>query len=76
MIRHDQARDNFALYDMPLHDLRHVGFRFHAIPYAFRVNDDTRPFGAVVEAAGFIRPDNVFQIESLGFLLEMCVQPL
>jgi len=74
MVRHDQACHDFALDDMALHDFRHVGFGFDAVPHTFRVDDDTRPFSAMVEATGLICTHDVLQIEPLRFLLEMRVE--
>jgi hypothetical protein len=56
----DETGYDFALDDMALHNFRHVGFGFDLIPHAFRIDHDARPFGAMIETAGFIGTNDVF----------------
>ena len=74
MIRHQQAGDDFAIEDMPFHDFRDVGVRFDAVPDAFGIDDDAGPLRAMVQTAGFVRADDVFQVQTLGFSLEAGVK--
>ena len=76
MVRHQQAGHDLALDHVSFHDLRHIGFRFHGIPDPFRINHHTGPQSTVVETAGFVGPDDVLQVEPLGFLLEARMQGL
>lgn len=74
MVRHEQAGDDLALDDMPFHDLGHIGFRAYPVPDPFRIDDDARPHFAMVEASGLVGADSSFEIQPLGFALEMGVE--
>ena len=74
MIRKDETGDHLALDDVAFHDFRHIGFCFDLIPHAFWIDDDARPFGAMIEASGFISAYDVFQVQPLRFLLEAGVE--
>jgi len=71
MFRHQQPGDDFALYDMPFHDLRDVGFCADPIPNSFGVDYYAGTEVTMVKATGLIGADNAFKIESLGFTFEM-----
>jgi hypothetical protein len=73
---HDETGHDLALDDVALHDFRHVGFGFDLIPHAFGIDHNTRPFGTVIEAPGFIGTYDVFQVQPLRFLLEAGVESL
>jgi hypothetical protein len=60
MIGHDETGHNLALDDVAFHDFRHVGLGLDLIPHTFWIDHHARPFGAMVEAPGFIGTDNVF----------------
>ncbi len=70
----DETGHDFALDDVALHDFRDVGFGFDLIPHAFGIDDDARPFGAMVETSSFISADDIFQVQPLCFLLETGVE--
>ena len=74
MIRHEQAGHDFAVDHVALHNFGDISLGFHAIPNTFRINDHTRPQGAVIKAAGFIGTHDIFQIQALGFVLEPGMQ--
>jgi len=74
MVRHHQAGHDFALEDVAFHDLGDVSVRFHLIPHAFRIDHDARAHGAMIETAGFVRPDDSFQIEPFRLLFEPGMQ--
>ena len=74
MAGQDETGHDFAFDDMALHDFRHIGFGFDLIPHAFWVDDDARSFGAMVETAGFIGADDVFQVQPFRFLFETGVE--
>jgi len=56
----DKTGHDFAFDDVALHDFRHIGFGFDLIPHAFGIDHDAWPFGAMVEAPGFIGADDIF----------------
>jgi len=60
VIGHNETGDDLAFDNVTLHDFRHVGLGLDLIPHTFRIDHDTRPFGAMIEAPGFIGTDNVF----------------
>lgn len=76
MVRHDQARDDFAPDDVAFHDFRDIRLGFDAVPDAFRVDNHAWTFGAMVQAPGLVRADDVLQVEPLCFLLEAGVDTL
>jgi hypothetical protein len=76
VIRHDETSHDLAFDDVALHNFRHVGFGFDLIPHTFRINDHAWPLRAVIEAPGFIRTDDVFQVQPLRFLLKAGVEGL
>lgn len=67
MIRHEQASHDFTVQNVPFHNFGDVGFCFHAVPDAFGIDHDAWPLGAVIETAGLVRADNVFQVQALRF---------
>ena len=75
MVRHEQAGDDLAVQDVPFHDLRDIGFGADPVPDSFGIDHDTGAQLAMVEAAGFIRADEPFEIQPLRFSLEMGVKP-
>ena len=70
MIGHDETGHHLAFDNVALHDFRHVGFGFDLIPHTFGINHDAWPLRAMIEAPGFIRADDVLQVQPLRFLLE------
>jgi len=74
VIGHDETGHDLAFNDVALHDFRHVGFGFDLIPHAFGIDYDARPLGAMIETPGFIRADDVLQIQPLRFLLKVRVE--
>ena len=74
MIRHEQAGHDFTIHNMPLHNFRHVGVRLHAVPDTFGIDHDAGSLRTMIQAASFVRSDDVLQIQALGFRLEASVQ--
>ena len=74
MVRHEQPGDNLTLYHVPFHDFRDIGFVADPVPDSFRIDDDAGTQVAMVEAPGFVRADQPFQVQALGFALEMGVE--
>jgi len=74
MVRHEQPGHDLALYDVPLHDLGHIGFRADPVPDTFRINHDTGAHLAMVKAAGLVRAHEPFEIQPFRFALEMSVE--
>ena len=74
MIRHEQAADDLTVDNMAFHNLRHVGLRLHAVPDALGVDHHAGPLRAMVQTAGFVRTNDILQIQALGFRLEPSVQ--
>jgi len=74
MVRHEQPGDNLTLYHVPFHDFRDIGFVSDPVPDSFRIDDDAGTQVAMVEAPGFVRADQPFQVQALGFALEMGVE--
>jgi hypothetical protein len=62
MIWHDQARDDFAPYDVAFHNFGDVSVRFHGVPDTLGVDDHTGALGAMVEATGLIRTHDIFEV--------------
>ena len=59
-----------TVYDYP------SGYTTFPLRGTFRIDHDTRPFGAMIEAPGFIGAHDVFQVQPLRFLLEVSVERL
>jgi len=76
VIGHNETGHDLAPDDVALHDFRHVGFGFDLIPYTFGINDHAWPLRAMIEAPGFIRADDVFQVQPLRFLLKVRMERL
>jgi hypothetical protein len=74
VIGHDETSHDLAFNDVAFHDFRHVGIGFDLIPHAFGIDHHAWPFCAVIEAPGFIRANDVFQVQPLRFLLEAGVE--
>ncbi len=70
MIGHDKAGHHLAFDDMTLHDFRHVGVGFDLIPYPFGINHDARSLSTMIEAPGFIGPNDILQIQPFCFLFK------
>lgn len=70
MIGHEQPVNDFALYNVTLHDLRHIGLRSDPVPHAFRIDHHARAILAMIQAARLVRPDRAFEAQPLDFLLE------
>jgi len=76
VIGHNETGYDLAFDNVTLHDFRHVGLGFDLIPHTFRIDHHARPFGAMIEAPSFIGADDVFQVQSLGFLFKAGVKRL
>ena len=74
MAGQDEPGHDFTVDDVALHDFCHVGFGFDLIPHALGIDHYAWPFGAMVEAPGFIGAYDVFQVQPLRFLLEAGVE--
>ena len=55
---------------MALHDLLHIGLGLDAVSDSFGIDDHAGALRAIIEAAGLIRANHAFQVESFGFLFE------
>ena len=76
MIGHDETGHHLALDDVSLHDFRHVGFGFDLIPHTFRIDDDARSLGTMIETPGLIGSDIILQVQPLRLLFKACVERL
>ena len=76
VIGHNETGHDLALDNVALHDFRHVGFGFDLIPHTFGIDHNAWPFRAMIEAPGFIRADDVLQVQPLCFLLKVGVERL
>lgn len=74
MIGHEQSGYDFPLHDMPFHDLCDVCFCADPVPHSLGIDHHTGAEFAMVQAAGLIGTNETFDIQSLGFALEMCVK--
>ena len=74
MVRHEQPGDDLALDHVPFHDFRDIGFIADPVPDSFRIDDHAGTQVAMVEAPGFVRAHQPFQVQAFGFALEMGVK--
>jgi hypothetical protein len=74
VIGHNETGHDLALDDMALHDFRHVGFGFDLVPHTFGINYNAWPLRTMIKTPGFIRADDVLQVQPLRFLLKVSVE--
>ena len=74
MVGHEQTGHDFAIQNVAFHDFSDIGFRLYTVPDAFGVDHDAGSLSAMVQTSGFIRADDVLQVQALGFRLEAGVQ--
>ena len=76
MAGHQEPIDDFAVHDMALHDLSHVGLRPDPVPDPLRVDHNTGPVLTMIQAPGLIRAHGPLQSQPLHLFLEEGLQPL
>lgn len=73
-IRQNQPFDGFAAQNVRFDDLVDIGHRDAPIPHRVGINDQVGPMFALVQTAGFIRSDPMFQATIGQLLLEYPLQ--
>jgi len=71
LIGQHQALDGFAVHEVLLDELRHVGDRDVAVPDLFGIHDNSDAFLTLIEATSVVRADEFPEAARIQLLLQL-----